>query len=379
MPTFQQDVDQCAVGTDVLVLEDGRRRLAVSPGLQGRVLTSSMDGGEGMSLGWVNARYIASGKKHPEFNPYGGADRVWIAPEAGQFGFHFDPGAPFDLKHAHVPAPLDREPFHVESRDKRSITLQKDLDLVNHSGTKLQMRLDRKVSLLGEEETFVDLGMGHDGLQWVGFESSNTLLNRGHLPWKKETGLAAVWIIGMFPATDRSTVILPVKEGPAAPGEKVVIPVFGELPPDRLRLLPNAALFKGDSKYRSKVALHARRAKGVLGSWDPVSGVLTVVSINLPQGPHAYVNSMWEIQKEPYAGDVVSSYNDGPAEPGGESWGAYYEMETVSPAAELAPGGTLTHIHRTFHFKGERAHLDIMSKRLLGVSLADVEAFADNF
>jgi len=105
-------------------------------------------------------------------------------------------------------------------------------------------------------------------------------------------------------------------------------------------------------------------------------GVLTVASINLPQGPHPYVNSLWEIQKDPYTGDVVSSYNDGPPEPGAPSWGAFYEMETTSPAAELPPGGTLTHTHRTFHFSGDRAKLDSMGKHLFGVGLVEMEAFA---
>jgi hypothetical protein len=93
-------------------------------------------------------------------------------------------------------------------------------------------------------------------------------------------------------------------------------------------------------------------------------------------GPHSYVNAHWEIQKDPYAGDVVSSYNDGPPEPGAPSWGAYYELETSSPGAELSPEGTLTHTHRTFHFTGERMRLDVMSKHLFGVGLAEIEKFA---
>jgi hypothetical protein len=198
----------------------------------------------------------------------------------------------------------------------------------------------------------------------------------GHLPWKKETGLPALWVIGMFNASDRSVVVLPYKDAPVLPGERIVYPNFGEVPPDRLEILPHAALFKGDSKFRSKVALHARRAKSLLGSWDPNFGVLTVASFNLPMGPHSYVNAHWEIQKDPYAGDVVSSYNDGPPEPGAPSWGAYYELETSSPGAELSPEGTLTHTHRTFHFTGERMRLDAMSKHLFGVSLADIEAFS---
>ena len=71
---------------------------------------------------------------------------------------------------------------------------------------------------------------------------------------------------------------------------------------------------------------------------------------------------MWEIQKQPYRGDVVNSYNDGPPAPGAKPLGPFYELETSSPAAALGPGGSLTHVHRTFHFQGERAVLDALAR-----------------
>ncbi len=82
---------------------------------------------------------------------------------------------------------------------------------------------------------------------------------------------------------------------------------------------------------------------------------------------------MWEIQKEPFAGDVVNSYNDGPPEPGKKPLGPFYELETSSPAAALAPGASLTHVHRTFHVQGDAKDLDALALELLGVSLATIE------
>jgi hypothetical protein len=81
---------------------------------------------------------------------------------------------------------------------------------------------------------------------------------------------------------------------------------------------------------------------------------------------------MWELQKEPYAGDVVNSYNDGPPAPGKPPLGGFDEIETSSPAAELAPGRDMVHTHRTFHFVGEPDALDPIARKVLGVSLADV-------
>jgi hypothetical protein len=68
----------------------------------------------------------------------------------------------------------------------------------------------------------------------------------------------------------------------------------------------------------------------------------------------------------------VNSYNDGPPAPGAEPLGPYYELETSSPAAELAAGESLTHVHRTLHFRGEETELDSVAKKTLGVSLADI-------
>ena len=67
--------------------------------------------------------------------------------------------------------------------------------------------------------------------------------------------------------------------------------------------------------------------------------------------------------------DVVNSYYDGPLEPGKEALGGFYEVESSSPAAALAPGKSLTHVHRTLHFMGKRADLDPLAKAALGVSL----------
>jgi hypothetical protein len=81
---------------------------------------------------------------------------------------------------------------------------------------------------------------------------------------------------------------------------------------------------------------------------------------------------MWEIQEDPFAGDVVNSYNDGPPAPGAKPMGPFYELETSSPAAALAPGASLTHVHRTFHLEGEAADLDAVARRVLGVPLEGI-------
>ena len=88
---------------------------------------------------------------------------------------------------------------------------------------------------------------------------------------------------------------------------------FGKVPEDRLVVKEGVLFFSGDGQYRSKIGLSPQRAKNVAGSYDAANNVLTIVQYSKPKAVADYVNSMWEIQKEPYRGDVVNSYNDGPA------------------------------------------------------------------
>jgi hypothetical protein len=113
---------------------------------------------------------------------------------------------------------------------------------------------------------------------------------------------------------------------------------------------------------------------GILGSWDAENEALTIVQFHQPRGAVDYVNSMWEIQKEPFSGDAANSYNDGPSGPGAKPMGPFYELESSSPALTLKSGLSYTHVHSTFHFQGPLEELDKIAVHVLGVSLATIEA-----
>jgi hypothetical protein len=207
-------------------------------------------------------------------------------------------------------------------------------------------------------------------VQSVAFESRNTITNEGDAPWQKETGLLSVWILGMFTPSPEAIAIVPYREGEEL-GKVVTTDYFGEIPGDRLVLQDGIAYFKADGLYRSKIGIPRPRALPVAGSYDAASQVLTIVQYTLPDDAQDYVDSRWMIQEDPYAGDVVNSYNDGPLAEGGQL-GPFFELETSSPAAALAPGESLTHVHRTYHFVGTTADLDAISKSVLGVGLEKV-------
>ena len=79
---------------------------------------------------------------------------------------------------------------------------------------------------------------------------------------------------------------------------------------------------------------------------------------------------MWEIQREPYNGDVINSYNDGPPAPGKPPLGPFYELETSSPA--LASRPRTAHPRPShLHLVGPEGDLDRIARATLGVGLDD--------
>jgi hypothetical protein len=372
--SFGADLAFLRQHTDVIVLEgEGGARVAVVPAWQGRVITSSAAGAEGASFGWINRGLIAAGKPLPHFNPYGGEDRLWLGPEGSQFSIFFRAGDPFDLAHWQTPAPIDTERWPVAAQDARSVRFTRSVQLTNRSGTRFDLSIDRTIRLVGAPAVAEACGRppGKD-LRWVGFQSENRLTNTGRAPWSRKGGLLSLWSMGMFAPSPATTVVVPLA-GAARPA--VVNDVyFGRVPPERLVLQGETVFFRADGQQRGKIGVRAAAARPVLGSYDAANKVLTVVWYTLPGGNRPYVNSLWSEGKDAFSGDAVNSYNDGPPAPGARPLGPFYELESSSPGAELAPGAALAHTHRTLHFQGEAAALDQMARACLGVGVAEIQA-----
>jgi hypothetical protein len=212
------------------------------------------------------------------------------------------------------------------------------------------------------------------GVAAVAFESVNTIKNTGGSAWRKDTGLLSIWILGMFNASPSAAIVVPYKPGSAALfGPVVNDSYFGKVPADRLVIKDGVIYFRADANYRSKIGVAPRRAQPLLGSYDAAARTLTIVTYTLPPGATDYVNSMWELQKEPFAGDVVNGYNDGPPAPGAKQLGHFFEIESSSPALALAPGAAATHAHQTIHLQGDEEKLDGVARAAFGVGLAQIK------
>jgi hypothetical protein len=373
---FASDVAFLRQYTDVVLLADSARQaqVAVAPGYQGRVMTSTTGGSDTPSFGWLGRAAIASRKRQPHMNVFGGEDRFWLGPEGGQYSLYFKPGDRFDLEHWQVPDAFDWGPWEIANQSASEVRVTKRMSLRNYSGTQVEIDVDRTVRLLTGADVTAQLGESPgSGVRTVAFESSNTVTNAGSAPWQRESGLVSVWILGMFAPSPETTIALPFAAGPeSALGPVVNDAYFGKVPADRLIVKDSVILFRGDGQFRSKIGLSPSRALSIAGSYDAPRHLLTLVQYTRPAGALDYVNSMWEIQREPYKGDVLNSYNDGPPGPGQPPLGPFYEIESSSPALTLAPGQRYTHVHRTFHLVGPEADLDRLARATLKVGLADL-------
>jgi hypothetical protein len=356
----------------IIEIRNANSAITIVPSWQARVMTSTAEGDHGFSFGWINRNLIASGKLVPHINPFGGEERLWLGPEGGQFSIFFSKGKSFVYDNWQTPAFLDTTPFQLISSTDSSALFGNDITTENYSGTVLKLRIEREITLLSEKEIHNLIHIDLNSIKCVVYRSDNKLINKGEVKWERKTGLLSIWMLGMFNPSPSVIIVIPVKPGDEQIiGPKVNDNYFGKISGDRLKVSGDHIFFKADGKSRGKIGIPPLRATGVMGSYDSDNRILTLLICRLPDGKKDYVNSSWQIQENPFSGDALNSYNDGPLADGSQM-GPFYELETSSPAADLNPGESLSHIQYTLHLTGESQELDKVARKVLGVSLEDI-------
>ena len=365
-PSFADDLAFLESYGEVQVLQAPHGpSVALSALYQGRVMTSAVTPDQ-PSLGWINYDFIRSGETGGQFDNYGGEDRFWIGPEGGQYSYYFAPGSEFVFSEWQVPAALHVGAWDITDQSDQNVTFATSMHVTNYSGFVFDMEVERSIRLLSNADVAYLLDVAiPEGVQWVGYEANNKVTNAGVSAWTKTTGMPSVWILGMYNPFDATTVVIPFR-GSADDGA-VNDEYFGAVPADRLSVNDGYLSFFCDGDYRSKIGIGPDFALPVAGSYCASKNMLTLVQFSLPEGVTDYVNGMWELQEDPFSGDAVNSYNDGPPEPGVPPLGGFYELESSSPALALAPGESYTHTHRTFHLSADPATLDEIARAVLGV------------
>lgn len=366
--TFGYDQHFLKQYQEIITLQEnnGKSQLIVLPELQGRVMTSTSNGLKGQSYGWLNYDLLASEKLVEHINPFGGEDRFWMGPEGGQYSIFFKKGTEFTFDNWFTPKELDTEPFYIVEKSERTVGFRKKMQLVNYQDFKFDIEVNRKISIFSQQEIEKELGIDLSTIDFVGYRSDNEIVNVGTQSWSRETGLLSIWILGMFNPSENTTVILPYKDNLALNSS-----YFGTVPPERLTITDKHVMYKGNGTYRFKLGLPPQNIVPYIGSYDAKEKILTIVAFSF-KGYSTYVNSVWGRQDNPYQGDVVNSYNDGPLE-NGDQLGPFYELESSSSTRELKSGETIRHIHSTYHFEGDKTALNKISVQLLNKDLNELD------
>lgn len=364
--TFGYDAALLKAHKDVLVLKNENAAIVVAADYQARVMTSTAQGDGGRSYGWINHKLIATGNDRPGRNAVGGEDRVWFGPEFGKFSVFFAPGAELVAANIKVPAPISTEPFNLLSHDQSTATYGKTFQLQNQLGTVFTLEIERQLSVFSRAQVEKNLGLTLGaGVAAVGFQSHTTMKNAGRADWAKDTGLLSIWIIGAFPPSAKAVAVIPTKE-PAA----TVASYWSEVGKDRLAVTDFTVFYKADGNHLHKIGLPAKHATPFFGSYDATRGVLTIIHYSFHDQAD-YVNSLWDINAPPYAGEAINVFNDGPMDNGGP-FGPFYELESSSSAKPLKRGESQAHTHATYHFEGDQAQLNAIALKTLGVSLTEI-------
>lgn len=360
---------------NVVVLQSSQdsSRVVVTGDYQARVMTSTAGGNAGKSFGWLNYGLIASGKLGPHINAFGGEERFWLGPEGGQYSLFFPPGKPFDFDNWQTPGLIDTAHYAVHSQSAGEVTYRYAGSIQNYSGATFRLGITRTIRLLDNAAVASRINAAlPEGVKSVAYETENVLTNTGDSAWQEERGLISIWLLGMFKPSPQTAVVAPFKNIPDA-RKFITDDYFGKIPPQNLLVKDSLLLFRADGKARGKLGLSPLVAKSGAGSIDLDNNTLTVLFYDVvPDG--RYVNSKWELQKEPFKGDAVNCYNDGPLADGSQM-GPFYEVESSSDARALKPGESLTYRQVTMHFEGSREALQTLATQLWQLPINDVQQF----
>ena len=332
--TFGYDLEFLREHDSVIVLELGTSKLIVSPKYQGKVFTSTNAGDRGPSFGWIHYKAF-DGPIDPHMNAYGGENRLWLGPEYANW---------------ESPAALETEPWDVTGLCSRTVSLKKNMQLTNYEGTDLQLSVSRHITLLDRSSIDSLLSLPSDpSVQTVGYTTVNTLTNTGDEAWTEATGMPCLGLLDMFKSSLSTVVVIPYTDDFDS--------YFGEIPADRIRYAENTLFFRADGKSRGKWDIHPCRAKRVMGSYDAEHGLLTITQFDVGIGAR-HLNQKWTVD--------------------GSQLGPFYELESASPAAALAPGGLQIYNHSVFHFTGAETALDKICRRTLGMPVETIKMAFSN-
>ena len=373
-------------GVQTVLLEEGDSIIAVSPEWQARVMTSTFDGVEGGSLGWINRELIVSARKDAASAPLsteqiGGEDRFWIGPEGGDLSIFFDDPSKMTVEHWRAPKALSSEPWNFVGKNKTQAKFEKEAEFRNVKGKSIRVKAEREISLINKTQASEILGIEiPESVKLVAFQSFNKLTNTGNVPWSPDNGMANISVQSCFNANRKVKVFMPYRQGDSSKLGNIVRDNFYQptLSGDSRLLIESEYIrFIADGRNLSGIGVPPKRSEGIIISFDAENVILTVILYIKPSGDRSYLSSGWRRGASTFDGDAISLFNNGPLSTTSAPANPYYEVSTYSPALALESGKSQFHIQRVFHFGGSEYDLGLIAYKLTGISIGQLRGTAE--
>ncbi len=336
--SYQNGLNYLASKTRVVELYNQLgARLTVCPDWNGRVMSSTCDGLDGSSFGFINVHYIDSPDGTRSFCSYGGEDDLLLL---------------FDY--------FEEGPFRVEAvLHDQEVQMQRCMRWTDRDKTPFNLNVERTVRLLDNEDVRAVFGhevavaVEQDDVSYVAFETVNTLFS--------DLESLSMCTGSMFNAGPSKVAIIPF--GPGSNDEEPTFSVeyFGSSPHGRLRQLPGVFLLRADGKSRCQINVAHNLALPLVASIDFREGILTLIAHNAAQTPD------WLEEEMIAEKNVVHAYNSGPG-PGEAASDGFYMFVTNSPApsAQYTEKG-LVHNQYTMHINADNMTLAYLVDHLFGI------------
>jgi len=383
-------------GVVSLTTQDGNGRVDILPAAQARIMGLTTQGAEGRNIVWLDRgllRRFADGEREQHINAIGGLWRFWVHPEGGPNAVFFPENLPVaeqEFEQWQTPAGIDSIPFSVvpNSVTSNQASFASRVQIVNTKGTRFDVQLGRTVTVLERDAIEEILGVQlPDTVTASAFKTIDVLTNMGP-KMNKEDGLLSIWGLSQFPTSENTFNGIPILEGPENElGRRVsTYPSFGALGPDQLVTIKGTDIvtgkdvsvhvFKGHGQQRRKMGVTPARALQVAANWSADTGIFNLLKYNKPRAGVGHINSDWGPQENPFDGDEVNSFNDGPGDKGEPPVGRdspFTEFEASSEARELNTGESVSLPAISITLEGPAEAINPAAKRNIFVNLADLE------
>ncbi|MGL6225001.1 MAG: DUF6786 family protein [Thermoguttaceae bacterium] len=326
-------------------------RIAVCPDWNARVMTSSCNGLNGESLGYINVPAIESGSDFQ--NQFGGENQLLFPyfPDFSDYPKYTIHEGPFEIinKQSSFHLTLSRVVAneHQNTCWLRKLTLL-DADLLADSFS------DEVLDVLSHPET-----------SHVSYSSQNTLLNQGtqFAQNKNFKNLLFPQIKSSLNATPFSVVLLPVREGiDDLLGPAMHVESFAPLPRRRLLWTKPIALFRADGVLDAQLTVSRRRTLYFCGAIDMRAGILTILQFSEESSENDLADC------DPAIRVINHGHKSNRDLP-------FYDICIAATSEELKTGESTTLFHTTTHIITDREKLAFLTQKIFGVRFADLLTF----